>query len=166
VGGRAASFDAVYGDVYDHFAITYDYPNGVRMHATGRAQSGCYNEVSTTIVGTDGRCDLEKNVIQGKTPWRYEGPKCNMFDEEHKALFGAIRSGTPLNNAQYMVGSTMLAILGQMAAYTGGRVSWDDAMNSPHRFGPEHCDFDTTPPVKPGKDGLYPVPVPGLTKLA
>jgi len=59
----------------------------------------------------------------------------------------------------------MLGILGQMAVYTGRQITWQQAIESPHRFGPEQCDFNTEPPVKPGADGLYPVPVPGLFTL-
>lgn len=165
VGGRAATFDPIHGDVVDHTATVYEYANGVRMYAIGRAQDGCYNEVSDILMGTKGRCDLQKHVIEGENSWRYDGPKCNMYDEEHKVLFSAIRSGQPVNNGVYMIGSTMLGILGQMAVYTGRQITWQQAIESPHRFGPEQCDFNTEPPVKPGADGLYPVPVPGLFTL-
>jgi len=164
-GGRAASFGTVYGDVYDHFSVTYEYPNGVRMYGVGRAQLGCYNEVSDIFLGTKGRCDVLKHQIQGETNWRYEGPNTNMYDAEHEALFASIRNGKPINNGKYMAVSTMLAILGQMASYTGKKVTWEEAFNSTHTWGPDHCDFNIEPPVKPDASGIYPVPIPGVTKL-
>jgi len=165
-GGRSSCFSPVHGDVFDHGAIVFEYASGVRMYANVRAQDGCYSEVSDTFLGTKGRCDLLKNRIEGETKWQYDGPKSNMYDAEHVALFDAIRSGQPLNNGQYMVRSTMLSLLGQMVCYTGQQMTWDQALNSTWRAGPETVDWDMEPPAKPDADGLYPVPIPGITKLA
>lgn len=165
-GGRSSSFGPVYGDVFDHSAIVYEYANGVRMYANVRAQNGCYGETSDTFLGTKGRCYLLKHRIEGETNWQYNGPKCNMYDAEHQVLFDAIRRGEPINNGEYMVRSTMMSILGTMVCYTGRQITWDDAMKSPWCEGPETCSWDMDPPVKPGPDGTYAVPVPGLTKLA
>jgi predicted dehydrogenase len=164
-GGRSSCFSSVHGDVFDHGAIVFEYASGVRMYANVRAQDGCYSEVSDTFLGTKGRCDLLKNRIEGETKWQYDGPKSNMYDAEHVALFDAIRSGQPLNNGQYMVRSTMLSLLGQMVCYTGQQMTWDQALNSTWRAGPETVDWDMEPPAKPDADGLYPVPIPGITKL-
>jgi myo-inositol 2-dehydrogenase/D-chiro-inositol 1-dehydrogenase len=164
-GGRAASFGPVYGDVFDHHSVVYEYANGVRMYAIGRAQNGCYDEVSDHFLGTKGRCNLLKNRIEGETKWQYEGPKPNMYDQEHVALFAGIRAGKPVNNAPYMATSTMLGVLGQMVCYTGKQITWEDAMKSTHTFGPAECGFETEPPVKPDANGIYPVAIPGMTKL-
>ncbi|HUT92450.1 MAG TPA: Gfo/Idh/MocA family oxidoreductase [Thermoguttaceae bacterium] len=166
-GGRSSSFGPVFGDVFDHGAIVYEYENGVRMYANVRAQTACYSEVTDTILGTKGRAYLPtKNRIEGETEWKYDGPKSNMYDAEHKVLFDAIRSGEPVNNGPYMVHSTMVAILGQMVCYTGKQMTWDEVMSSTWQAGPETCSWDMDPPVKPDADGTYPVPVPGVTKLA
>ena len=101
-----------------------------------------------------------KHRIEGETNWEYKGPEPNMYVEEHRALFESIRSGQPINNGQYMVGSSMLAILGQRVAYTGDRVNWKDAIEADYRIGPEVANFDTEPPVTPNADGIYPVPTP------
>ena len=165
-GGRSSSFGPVFGDVFDHGAIVYEYENGVRMYANVRAQTGCYGEVSDTIMGTKGRAYLpRKNCIEGETEWKYDGPKSNMYDAEHKVLFDAIRSGEPVNNGSYMVNSTMVAVLGQMVCYTGKQMTWDEVMSSTWHAGPETCNWHMDPPVKPEADGTYPVPIPGLTKL-
>ncbi len=165
-GGRSSSVGPIYGDVFDHDAIVYEYADGVRMYANVRAQNGCYGEVSDTFLGTKGRCHLLKFRIEGETNWRYDGPKVSMYDAEHQVLFDAVRSGRPVNNGDYMVTSTMTAVLGQMVCYTGQQLTWDEALNSPWKAGPDACSWDMDPPAKPNPDGTYPVPVPGITKLA
>lgn len=166
-GGRSSCFGPVYGDVFDHCAIVYEYANGVRMYANVRAQTGCYDEVSDTFLGTKGRCYLLRNRIEGETNWHYENKtKTSMYDAEHEALFSAIRSGNPLNNGEYMVRSTMVAVLGQMACYSGQKLGWEQAFTSNYTVGPNKIDWNMTPPVKPDASGSYPVPVPGITKLS
>jgi myo-inositol 2-dehydrogenase/D-chiro-inositol 1-dehydrogenase len=165
LGGRSSSVGPVFGDVFDHHSIVYEYANGVRMYGIGRAQTNCYNEVSDHYFGTEGRCNLLKYRIEGKVNWEYKGEPCRMSELEQVALFKSIRSGKRINNGKYMVGSTMLALLGQMACYTGKEYTWEEAMNSKHRWLPEHVDFNTDPPVKPDENGIYPVAMPGVTEL-
>lgn len=166
VGGRSASFGPVYGNVFDHNAIIYEYATGQRMFAFGRAQNGCFNDTSDHILGTKGRANVLKYRIEGETNWRYEGPECNMYDAEHAALFKSIREGAPINNGNYMVTSTMLGVLGQMACYTGRDITWEEIMSADFTFGPEGAvDFNTAPPVLPDEQGNYPVPIPGITQL-
>lgn len=165
-GGRSSCFSPIHGDVFDHGAIVFEYANGVRLYANVRAQDGCYSEVSDTFLGTKGRCDLLKNRIEGENPWQYDGPKSNMYDAEHVALFDAIRNGQPINNGRYMVRSTMLSLLGQMVCYTGQQMTWDQALNAAWQAGPEAVGWDMEPPTQPDASGLYPVPIPGITKLA
>jgi len=89
-----------------------------------------------------------------------------MYDLEQKALFDAVRAGKPINDGRYMASSTMLGIIGRMAAYTGQKITWEQAMNSRQSLLPANVSMDMDPPVKLGPDGLYPVPVPGVTKFA
>ncbi|MHC4399249.1 MAG: Gfo/Idh/MocA family oxidoreductase [Planctomycetota bacterium] len=167
VGGRAASVGRIHGDTFDHHAVMYEYAGGVRMYAIGRAQKQCYNEVSDVFLGTKGRAIMpDRCRIEGEVNWRYEGEKPRMYEVEHRELFGSIRSGKPINNKQYMVGTSMLAILGQMVLYTGKAITWEEAMKSPYRLGPEECDFQTEPPVLPDENEVYPVAVPGVTQLS
>ncbi len=162
VGGRAASVGRVYGDCFDHFSIVFEYPNGVRMYAIGRAINNCYNEVSDIFYGTEGKCDLLRHRIEGKVNWEYKGPKSNMYLAEHQALFGAIRSGKAVNNGHYMILSTRLALMGQLAAYSGRQVTWEEVLTTQFRHGPEDADFNSEPPVRPDENGIYPVRMPGV----
>lgn len=168
VGGRASSCDKpfIYGDVFDHSAVVWEYANGVRMYGIGRAQNGCFNDVSSVIMGTKGIANPEKGKIDGKVKWQFEGPKCRMSEEEQRCLFTSVREGRPLNNHKYMINSTMIGIIGRMAAFTGREITWDDAMKSTFEIGPAECSWDMQPPTKPDEKGAYPVAIPGFTKLA
>ena len=112
-----------------------------------------------------GRANLLKGEIQGADPWRYTGKKGDPYQLEQDALFASIRSGKPINNGRYMALSAMTGILGQMATYTGKKITREDAVAAGHVFGPADCDFSTDPPVKPEPDGTYAVAVPGVTRL-
>ncbi len=170
MGGRSTLHGAVYGDVFDHHAVVYEFDSGVRIYAYCRTIDNCYNENSSLLIGTKGKCDLLKLRIFGETNWEHPGPKskANAYNIEHEVLFGSIRSGKPVNNGSYMVPSTLTTLMGQFSCYTGKEVTWDQMMASDyyHPPKPEECSLDTEPPVKPRKDGTYPVFfTPGVSKL-
>lgn len=165
MGGRAAPFGEEHGDCFDHNAVIYEYANGVKLFAFLIVQPNCYTEVSDIVMGTKGRARLQKGRIEGQNPWRYRGKKGNPYQIEQDELFASVRSGKPINNGRYMALSAMTGIMGQMAAYTGKNIEWDQALSAGHVFGPAECDFSTEPPVKPRPDGIYPVRIPGLSRL-
>ena len=168
LGGRQVRTQAIYGDIFDHHAVCYEYANGVQVYSYCRQMAGCSNDVSDIFLGTQGHADILANKIydsKGKLVWRYQGPKPNMYDVEHQALFAAIRSGNVINNGLYMARSTMLAVLGRMATHSGQTVTWDQAIHSGLKLAPEKYAMDATPPIVPDKDGKYPVSVPGVTKV-
>lgn len=166
LGGRQVCVEPQYGDQFDHHAVVFEYANGVRVFGFCRDQLNCYNETSDVILGTKGRAILPSRPrIEGPNEWVYKGPKVSMYDVEHKEMFDSIRAGKPINNSDYMFTSTMLGILAQMVCYTGQRITWEQAMESKLRLGPERYAFDAEPPVKPGPDGRYPCALPGVTKF-
>jgi myo-inositol 2-dehydrogenase / D-chiro-inositol 1-dehydrogenase len=131
IGGRIVR-DPTQGDVYDHHAVVYEFPNGVHVHAYCRQIPNCFWDVSDIFTGTKGRADILEHRIEskGEKTWRYKGPKPSMYDVEHQELFAAIRSGKTINNGVYMAQSTMMAILGRMVDYTGQALTWEEAINS------------------------------------
>jgi predicted dehydrogenase len=173
MGGRSTLKGEVYGNVFDHHAVVYEFPKNVRLYAFCRTIGDCYNENSSLLMGTKGRANITQGWIEGETNWKYAGPKTyanpdsNPYQIEHNELFRSIRRGTPLNSGDYMVRSTLIGIMGQLSCYTGKQVTWEQAFNSDFFFPPKPEDVraDMEPPVKPGPDGSYPVFVPGLTKL-
>jgi myo-inositol 2-dehydrogenase/D-chiro-inositol 1-dehydrogenase len=166
LGGRSAMFDQIYGDVFDHHSVVYEYANGVRLYAFCRTTNGCYDESSSIVLGTKGKASITSCRIWGETNWHWQG-QTDPYQIEHDRLFAAIRSGNPVNNGNYMAQSTLIAIMGQISCYTGKEVTWDHANQSDFYFPPkpEDCRDDMEPPTKPGPDGSYPVYVPGKTTL-
>ena len=169
MGGRSTLHGEIYGSTFDHNAVVYEFPKGVRVYAFCRTIDNCYEENSSLILGTKGRCDLLKLRITGETNWESTGPKSkrDAYDLEHVALFNGIRTGKPVNNGEYMARSTQIGIMGQLSSYTGKQVTWDEFEKSGFFYPPlpEDVNMDMEPPVKPGPDGIYPVFTPGVTKL-
>jgi predicted dehydrogenase len=167
LAGRSAMFDEKYGNVFDHHSVVYEFANGVKLYAFCRTTTGCYNEVSSIVLGSKGRANLLSCQIDGETKWKYAGPKINPYDLEIKALLDSVRSGEPINSGYHMAKSTLATVMGQLSCYTGKEVTWDQAAKSDFYYPPkpEACSFDMDPPTKPGPNGQYPTYVPGQTKL-
>ena len=149
-GGR--QIPAKGGNIFDHFEVNYLYPNNVRAFVACRQMEGCYNENSDYILGTKGSATIGRGPlprIEGEKKWTFQGTKYDMYQAEHDALFASIRQGKPLNDGARMVTSTMLAIMGRMAAYTGQQVTWDQAMNSQEKLGPDKVEWNMSLPVAP-----------------
>lgn len=166
LGGRSSMTDPIYGNVFDHHAVVYEYENGVRIYARCRTTDNCYNDNSSFIFGCKGKASIMSCQIWGENEWKY-GQECNPYQVEHDVLFKAIRSGEPVNNGEYMARSTMMGIMGQISCYTGEEITWERVNNSSFSFGPkpEDCHDGMEPPVLPDASGSYPVYRPGFTRL-
>ena len=154
LGGRQVRTDEQWGQIYDHFAICYEWATGQKVFAFTRQMAGCHNDVDDYVLGTKGRAEILRNKIDGETKWRYEGPKPSMYDVEHKELFEALREGRVINNGEYMSYSTLLAIMGREACYTGHSITWEEAMASKQDLTPAAYtwgDVETIPVATPGK---------------
>lgn len=166
LGGRSSMTDPIYGNVFDHHSVVYEFPNNIRLYAFCRTTTGCYDEYSSLIWGTKGRANIMACRIDGENKWRWTGSG-DPYQIEHDNLFASIRSGKPVNNGDYMVRSTTIGVMGQISCYTGKEVTWDQINQSEFFYPPkpEDCHDGMEPPAKPGPDGSYPVYVPGKTKL-
>ncbi|MCX7867447.1 MAG: Gfo/Idh/MocA family oxidoreductase [Limisphaera sp.] len=167
LGGRSTMIEARYGDVFDHHAVVYEMADGVKIYAFCRTTTGCYDENSSIVYGTEGRANILACRITGARPWRWEG-QCDPYQEEHNQLFAAIRAGRVLDNGEYMIRSTQIAVMGQLSCYTGQEITWEQVQASNFFYPPrpEDCRDDMEPPTQPGPDGTYPVPQPGRTRFA
>ena len=144
MGGRAARTEPQYGNIYDHFAVEYEYPNGARVLSMCRQTAGAAENVSERVVGATGfsYTDSADGYIKGAKP--YENPKAspNPYVEEHKDLIASIKAGKPLNEGRQVAESCLTAIMGRMSAYTGRALSWDWVMNaSKLDLTPPHMEF-------------------------
>jgi len=167
LAGRSSMIEGIYGNVFDHHSVIYEFDNGVRMFAFCRTTTGCYDEDSSIILGTKGRASVKGCRIWGENNWRWQDNKADPYQIEHDRLFAAIRSGNPINNGDYAARSTLICIMGQISCYTGKEVTWEQISQSSFAYlpKPEDCHDDMEPPTKPGPNGSYPVYVPGKTVL-
>jgi predicted dehydrogenase len=162
-GGRQVRVDEVYGNIYDHFAVEFEYKNGAKGYHFTRQQNGTSNRNSVDVIGTDGNASIilgRSHEITGKNAWRYTGPVNNMYQTEHDEFFASIRNGKPMNDGEWMANSTMLAIWARMAAYTGQTISWEQAINSNEILGPEIAAYSWDLQWK-----VPPIAKPGITKF-
>ena len=159
VGGRQTPNNQ--GDIFDHMFVVYEFPDDVRGFVGQRQIANCYSENSDYIMGSAGFGKIQgwsAPIIKGKENWRYKGPKTDMYQNEHNELFASIRSGKVINDGEWMTHSTLMGIMGRMAAYTGQEVTWEQALNSQEKLVPDQFDWKM-------KLDITPMAVPGLTKL-
>ncbi|HEY2414706.1 MAG TPA: Gfo/Idh/MocA family oxidoreductase [Pirellulaceae bacterium] len=167
LGGRQVRTGPEYGHIYDHFSIVYEYADETKLISNCRQMAGCANDMSCHAYGTKGIAHLgeKRNGMTIKTGgktggdvWKYTGEENNLYQTEHDELFASIRNGRPINNGDYMAKSTLVAIMGRMAAYTGQAITWEMAINS---------EEDLTPPAYNWNVKLEvpPVAMPGITKF-
>jgi myo-inositol 2-dehydrogenase / D-chiro-inositol 1-dehydrogenase len=159
-GGRQSRVAPEYGNIYDHFAVEYEYPNGVRIASMCRQIDKASTRVTERLVGTRGiAIPGEGKILRGsKVVYEFTAEETNPYLQEHIDLIASIRNHKPVNEARRIAESTMTAVMGRMSAYTGRELSWDWAMNS--------SKLDLCPAeYKMGECPLCPVPVPGAVEL-
>jgi myo-inositol 2-dehydrogenase/D-chiro-inositol 1-dehydrogenase len=151
-GGRQVP---AFGNIYDHFDVTWEYADGMRTMLKTRYQDVSYKEHADYLTGTRGRCVIGRRptpeITSGQTTWRYQrqGPPSDMYQNEHDELFASIRSGRPCNDGDRMAKSTLMGIMGRMAAYTGQEITWEMALNSKEDLMPPNLAWNMTLSVPP-----------------
>ncbi|MFA6701686.1 MAG: Gfo/Idh/MocA family oxidoreductase [Dysgonamonadaceae bacterium] len=173
-GGRQKRIDPKYGNVFDHFGITYEYADGAKIYMFCRQQEGTSPSYAVELAGQDGRCYVDcrtgDHKITGKNAWKYadetkftdaeaykQTKVRGMYQVEHDELFASIRANKPMNDGEWMTLSNMLAIAGRMAAYSGQTITFDQAMNSTEMLFPENISFDTQYDL--------PIAIPGIKEF-
>jgi predicted dehydrogenase len=157
VGGRGIPNNS--GNIFDHIEVNYSYPKGVRAFMAQRQQRRCHNENSDYLLGTKGRGEIARSIFieNAKGRWGYDGKKENMYQIEHNELFESIRAGKPINNGDRMALSTMMAIMGRTAAYTGKEITYEQILSAKEDRYPKDMNWKT------GKHTPPPLAKPGLT---
>jgi myo-inositol 2-dehydrogenase / D-chiro-inositol 1-dehydrogenase len=169
LGGRQVRTGPEFGHIFDHFAIDYEYPNGVHVMSQCRQIEGCANNVSEAVTGTKGTWVSGGYRITGDQPWRFgdgaarqgrgrRGGDNEPYQAEHVALIQCIRDNRPINDLKNVAESTLTAIMGRISTYTGREVTWQQALESQQTLMPAQLDMHMTLPVPP-------VAMPGRTRL-
>jgi myo-inositol 2-dehydrogenase / D-chiro-inositol 1-dehydrogenase len=156
MGGRQVNTEPEYGQSYDHFAVDYEFPHGVHVLSMARQINGCAGDVSETIVGSNGEWHSGGYRFSGHYKDRIRVREVNPYVQEHIDLLESITAHKPINELKQVAESTLTAIMGRDPAYTGKKLSWEQAL---------HSKLDTYPKAPlawgPMKEG--PVPRPGVS---
>jgi len=157
------------GQIYDQHYVEFTYPDGTKMISQCRHMGNCWNSVSEYVVGIngDGNPANSLKTRDGKE-WKYQAPKGKKLPppmvQEHMDLQNAIYKNEKYNEAHNGASSSMTAVLGRMATYSGKEVTWDDAVAKGPSEMPEVFAFDAKPKALPDAEGNYPIAVPGVYK--
>jgi predicted dehydrogenase len=164
LGGRAARSGPESGNAFDHFTAIFEYNDGRRAFHTTRQIDGCPSDNTDYITTSNGSATINgwapTYLIKdraGRELWKFSGKSPDMYQAEHDALFAGIRAGQPINDARRGGNSTLMAIMARMAAYTGQTITWDQALNSQERLGPDRYDLGNLPTPE--------IAIPGKTKF-
>jgi predicted dehydrogenase len=158
-GGRQVRVEkAVYGNIYDHFGVDYEYPNGIHALSMCRQWKGVPKRTGSWFYGTKGEASINEGTITGADPWTYAPSNAEVDPsvQEHADLVAALRKAKPLNEARRIAESTLAAIVGRQSAYTGQYVTWKEMMESKMDLSPPKYAF--------GPLEVRPVPMPGRSK--
>ncbi len=165
-GGRLARRGIDTGDMYDSMSNTFEFEDGRFIQAYSRQVPGAWPDAAAYVYGSKGQATLKASWLKGSgitgaNPFTPEKAKMTGREYEHKVLLDAIRSGgqTYVNNGSYMANSTMTCILGKLAAYTGKRVTWEEAL-AYEEAKPASYAWDAVPPTLPNEQGLYKIAIP------
>ena len=151
------------GNIWDHFALEYEYPNGVIVESFCRHIDGAEGNVSENFVGTKAKVHTQPGIYLANGKEIAPGAETNPYVQEHIDLLKAIRDNKPMNELEQVANSTFVAVLGRMAAYSGKTMKWDEVLNGKELYKTTWVE-DTFP-----KDfnlnmqdlPVDPVPVPG-----
>jgi predicted dehydrogenase len=159
VGGRQVRTEAKYGNIYDHFACTLEFPGGVSLFSACRQMAGCPSDINDHIFGTKGQAQLMKHTITpiGGKPRVYDVEGKDMYQVEHDELFASIRAGKPINDGESAALSSGMAIFAREAAYSGQRLTWKQFMASEKSLAPKTYAW--------GDNAVPGVPMPGTYKF-
>jgi len=170
MGGRQVRTGVDFGEIYDHFAVEFTYADGTVCQSHCRHQPDTWSSVSEHVHGSQGSANISGGAITlaDGTRWRSKAEGGDPYQVEHDVLFRAIREGREHDEAGYGATSTMSAILGRMAAYSGREISYAEALASPHALwpaAPGELTWTTEPPSMPDGQGRYAIPTPGVTRV-
>ena len=161
-GGRQVRTGPEFGHIFDHHSVVFEYDNGVKVFSMCRQQNGTTQNVSDNIWGTKGMCSIDASRARSfikvgqEIVWRSPDNASigDMYQNEHNELIASIRAGKPINNGDYMTRSTLMAIIGRMATYTGQIITWEKALHSKENLSPPSYEFGSLPVAAVAKPGI------------
>lgn len=169
MGGRQVRTGKEYGEIFDHHFVEFTYPSGAVIASQCRHQPETMSRVSEFFQGTKGTVSTKGDTAElkdwnGNMLFEHRGKDDpNPYEVEHVKLFESIRNGGVISNAENGAKSTLTAIMGRMATYSGKVIGWEEALNSDLVLVPDNMTWNSPAPVQPLADGSYVIPTPGKT---
>lgn len=154
-----------YGDLSDYCTSTYRYADGTEFAAEISGLSGANKLYEASIEGEKGIATMPTKIVdrQGALLWSFSGSKPDPYQEEMNQWCASIRGRKALNTVESAANSTLVAIMGRTAAYTGREVTWAEMQRSTETFFVRNPkSFQDQPPVLPDKFGDYQSPPRGI----
>lgn len=171
MGGRQVRNGKDHGQIFDHHFVEFHYPGGAVISSQCRHQKGTESRVDEVFQGSKGSIVLGSGEIKNldnSTIYKYPNSSSddpNPYQVEHDKFFESIRGGGVISDAENAAKSTLSAIMGRMATYTGKKITWEEMMNSEENLVPDNLSWESEAPTLPDKDGNYKIPTPGITKF-
>lgn len=161
-GEQRMGGDRRLSQIFDHTFCEYTFADGTKMYSQGRHLEGGWGNVSEFAHGTKGTANPAGEIF-GANAWKFDGQGVNGHAQEQLDLVAALQAGEIYNEGEYGAHSTLCAILGREACYSGKVVKWDELLAKGKDICPgiDNYTMDSTPPTVPDENGYYPVPVPG-----
>ncbi len=164
---------------FDNYSVEYTFDDGTKLYLEGRTMEGCHQEFASYAHGSKGSAIISTNshspakcrTFKGQKftaqdmTWEFPQPEPNPYQLEWDHLIEAIRKDQRYNEIKRGTEASLVTAMGRMAAHTGREIKYDQMLNCEHELGPDidKLTFDSPAPLKPGADGKYPVPRPGIT---
>jgi len=172
-GSRAWRTGKDYGEIYDNHSVELTYADGSVIHSQCRHFEGTANRVDESFQGTKGKVFLSggnQAILwdhAGKELYRHPAKgNANPYQTEHDELFAAIAKGEyKFWDAERGAKSCFTSIIGRYATYSGQTIRWDEALRAENSLMPDQLSWTAQPKVLPDENGLYPIPMPGKTKV-
>lgn len=150
------------GNIWDHMDLFYEWADGTRATMAQRQIADCpHNDNTDYVIGAKGTGIIRFAATEmtiGDQQWKSEAPRKTMYQLEHDALFAAIRKNQPVREHEKMGRSTLVGLMGRMAAYTGTAVTWDQVLKSGEDLFPKELNWNGSLPIppmaRPGKPAL------------
>jgi len=172
-GGRLIRTSKENGEIFDHHVLAYTYADGSVIHSECRHFPGAQNRVDESFQGTKGTAYLSGGNHGILKDWKgnvlFDHDRKNQpnpYQVEHDQLWATLFNGDyKFADAENAANSTMTAIMGRYATYSGKTLTFEEALNGQVELMPETLAWDALPKVLPGPDGYYPHAIPGKTKV-
>lgn len=168
MGGRQAFSGPDQGNTYDHHFVEFEYPNGVKMNVQSQNINNAWRRIGWDIKCNTGSADENSKIYdsQGKVIWRHDDrDDPNPYQVEHDVFFDSIMDGKPRNDTEWGAKSTLTTIMGRMAMHSGQIMKMDEVLQSKRSILPEKFSWDADMPDMPDENGLYTIPIPGVSQV-